>query len=236
MVGSAVWFGIGASIFFISIVFFVWFAARRGTLRSPFYYLPPVHAAVAGTAYLGMTAAALGLLPGIVDIELLRFADWMISTPIITYYIGLLADVDSSTRSVAVGMNVLMIALGYLFIVLSGPLQWIAFSASLLLFVGLVYLFVRTFGQASVGASRTARSLFISTRDLTVTVWSIYPLIYLLGPLGAGVLQAADLDFTVVVLDLTAKVGLMSIILLRQYELNKFVSRDVSAVSRSADD
>jgi sensory rhodopsin len=58
----------------------------------------------------------------------------------------------------------------------------------------------------------------------------------LLGPLGAGVLQAGDLDFTVVVLDLTAKVGLMSIILLRQYELNRFISRDATSVGSTADD
>jgi sensory rhodopsin len=183
-----------------------------------------------------MTAVTLGMLPEVVDVELLRFADWMISTPIITYYLGLLADANSSTRAVAVGTNVLMIALGYAFIILSGPLQWVAFGASLLLFVGLVYLFIRTFGQASVGAPRTARSLFISTRDLTVTVWAIYPVVYLLGPLGAGVLQAGDLDFTVVVLDLTAKVGLMSIILLRQYELNRFISRDATSVGSTADD
>ncbi|WP_092695474.1 bacteriorhodopsin [Halorientalis regularis] len=234
--GSTVWFGIGASIFFLSVVLFIWFAIRRGTLSSPFYYLPPVHATVAGTAYIGMTAATLGMLPSVIDVELLRFADWMISTPIITYYLGLLADADSSTRAVAVGTNVLMIALGYVFTILSGPLQWVAFGVSLLLFVGLVYLFIRTFGQASVGASRTAHSLFISTRDLTVTVWAVYPVVYLLGPLGAGVLQAGDLDFTVVVLDLTAKVGLMSIILLRQYELNRFISRDATSVGSTADD
>jgi sensory rhodopsin len=69
-----------------------------------------------------------------------------------------------------------------------------------------------------------------------VTVWAIYPVVYLLGPLGAGVLQAGDLDFTVVVLDLTAKVGLMSIILLRQYELNRFISRDATSVGSTADD
>jgi sensory rhodopsin len=223
-------------VFFVSAVLFAWFAVSRGTLRSPLYYLPPVHATVAGTAYVGMTAVTLGVLPGVVDVELLRFADWLVSTPIITYYLGLLAGADSSTRAVAVVTNVLMIALGYVFIVLSGPLQWVAFGASLLLFMGLVYLFVRTFGQASVGTSRTARSLFVSTRDLTVTVWSIYPIVYLLGPLGAGVLQAGDLDFTVVVLDLTAKVGLMAIILLRQYELNRFLSRDVAAVGSTADD
>jgi len=226
MVDTTIWFGTGASVFFLAVVLFCWFAATRGDIRSPFYYIPPLLTTVAGLAYVGMTAVTLDALPLPVGVETLRFADWAVSTPLITYYLALLADTDRSTRAVAVAANVGMIGLGYGFVTLSGSLRWVAFAASTALFLGLVYLFVRTFQTALVGASQTSRSLFVSLRDLTIATWLLYPTVYPLGPTGVGVIDAADIDFLVVVLDVTAKVGLMAIVLLRQYELTTFRTRD----------
>lgn len=231
MVDTTIWFGTGASVFFLAVVLFCWFAATRGDIRSPFYFLPPLLTAVAGAAYVAMTAVTLDALPVPVGIETLRFADWAVSTPLITYYLALLADTDRSTRAVAVATNVGMIGLGYGFVTLSGSLRWVAFTASMALFLGLVYLFVRTFKTALVGSSRTARSLFVSLRDLTIATWLLYPVAYLLGPVGLGVIRPAGIDFIVVVLDVTAKVGLMSIVLLRQYELTTFLARDAPSAA-----
>lgn len=231
MVSTTVWFGTGSSVFFLAVVLYLWFAATRGDIRSPFYLLPPVLVTLAGTAYAGMTAAALGLLPDVATVELIRFADWAVTTPIITYYLALLADTDSTTRWVATGTNVVMIALGYAFVATSGPLRWVAFAASSVLFLGLVYMFTRTFRSALVGASQTARSLYVSLRDLTVATWTVYPVVYLLGPIGLGVITGPDLDFAVTVLDLAAKVGLVTILLLRQYELSTFLTRDAPSAA-----
>lgn len=231
MVNTTIWFGTGASVLFLAVVLFCWFAVTRGDIRSPFYFIPPLLTAVAGVAYAAMTAVSLGALSTPFGVETLRFADWAVSTPLITYYLALLADTDRSTRTVAVAANVAMIVLGYGFVTLSGPLRWVAFAASTALLFGLVYLFVRTFKTALVGAAQTSRSLFVSLRDLTIATWLLYPVAYLLGPVGVGVIQPADIDFVVVVLDLTAKVGLISIVLLRQYELTTFHARDAPSTA-----
>jgi len=231
MVDTTVWFGTGASIFFLAVVLFCWFAATRGDIRSPFYYIPPLLTTVAGVAYVAMTAASLNALPVPVGVETLRFADWAVSTPLITYYLALLADTDRSTRAVAAMTNVAMIGLGYGYVALSGSLRWVAFAASMALLLGLVYLFVRTFQTALVGSSRTSRSLFVSLRDLTIATWLLYPVAYLLRPVGLGVINPVDIDFIIVVLDVTAKVGLMTILLLRQYELTTFRSRDAPSAA-----
>ncbi|MXR50469.1 bacteriorhodopsin [Halovenus sp. WSH3] len=232
MVDAAVWFGIGASVFFTAAVLFVLFAVQNGSIRSPFYFLPPVIAAVAGTAYVGMYAVESGTVDVGVGLEALRFADWMVTTPLITYYLGRLAGVERATKLAAVLANVVMIALGYVFVTQSGTIQWIAFSASTICFVALVYLFAQTFSSALIGASRTSRSLFISLRDLTIATWAIYPVVYFLGPIGLGAVQAGDLSFLITTLDIAAKVGLMSIILFRQYTLNTFLSYDVPTASQ----
>lgn len=231
MVEAAILFGVGASVFFTGAVFSLLFAVQNGSLRSPFYFLPPLVSLIAGIAYVGMYGIETELIAFGVEVELLRFADWAITTPLITYYLGRLAGVERSIRVVAVLTNVVMISLGYVFVAVSGTVQWVAFGASVICFVALIYLFVQTFGRALIGASQASRSLFVSLRDLTVATWSIYPVVYLLGPIGLEVLHSADVVFLVMALDLTAKVGLISIILFRQYTLNTYLSYDVPSLS-----
>lgn len=231
MVESVIWFGIGASIFFTASVFFVLFALQNGSIKSSFYSLPPFVATIAGVAYVGMFALESGTVTAPIDVELLRFADWMVTTPLLTYYLGRLAGVERSIRTAAVVANVVMIGLGYAFVTLAGTIQWVAFAASMICFVALVYLFVQTFGRALIGSSRTSKSLFISLRDLTVATWSVYPIVYFLGPIGADLIQSADVSFLITTLDIVAKVGFMSIILFRQYTLNTYLSYDVSSSS-----
>lgn len=231
MVQESVWFAVGAASFFVAVLGFLWFAVTRGDLGSQFYYLPPFHAAIAGVAYAGMALVATGRIGDPLSIEALRFGDWLFSTPIITYYLGRLAGIDTRTRRLAVGTNVAMIATGFAFVQLSGSVRWAAFGVSTLLFLGLVYLFVTTFGSAVEDAAATTRSLFSSLRDLTVATWALYPVVYFAGPLGIGFLQPADLNFTVAVLDVIAKVGFMTIMLVRHYELETFVDPGIASVA-----
>lgn len=231
MVEAAILFGVGASIFVTGAVFSLLFAVQNGSLRSSFYFLPPLVSLIAGIAYAGMFGIESGTVAFGTDVELLRFADWAVTTPLITYYLGRLAGVERSIKAAAVIANIVMISLGYVFVAVSGTIQWVAFGASMICFVALIYLFLQTFGRALIGASQASRSLFISLRDLTVATWLIYPVVYLLGPLGLEVIQSADVTFLVVVLDLTAKVGLISVILFRQYTLNTYLSYDVPSPS-----
>lgn len=228
MAEATVWFGIGAGIFLTAVVAFLWFAVTRGDLQSPFYYLPPIHAGIAGVAYVAMALVAAGRVGDPVSISALRFGDWLFSTPIITYYLARLAGVEKTTRALAVAANVGMIAVGFAFVETTGALRWVAFGASTLLFVGLLYLFVSTFGTAISRADETVRSVFLSLRDLTIVTWSLYPVVYFVGPLGLGVIQPADLDFLVAILDVVAKVGFMTVLVVRYYELETFVGHEAT--------
>jgi sensory rhodopsin len=223
MVSEVIWYGTGAGVFFTSVVAFLWFATTRGSLGTPFYYLPPIHASIAGTAYVAMTLVATGVVPAVLDVSIFRFADWTLSTPIITYYLARLAGVTRQTRWLAIATNVGMIASGYGYVALTGPLRWAAFTVSTGLFVVLVFLFLRTFDTALETAPGTVRSLFVSLRDLTVVTWSLYPIVYIVGPFGLGLIQSADLNFVVTVLDVIAKVGFMSVLVVRYYSVDNFL-------------
>ena len=231
MVETVILFGVGASIFFTGAVFSLLFAVQNGSLRSPFYFLPPLVSLIAGVAYVGMFSIETEAIALGANVELLRFADWAVTTPLITYYLGRLAGVEQSIKAAAVVANVFMISLGYLFVAVSGTLQWVAFGASMICFIAIIYLFVQTFGRALVGASQVSRSLFISLRDLTVATWLIYPVVYFLGPIGLEIIQPADMTFIIMALDVTAKVGLISIILFRQHTLKTYLSYDIPSPS-----
>jgi sensory rhodopsin len=223
MAQEVIWYAVGAGTFFAAATVFVWFAATRGTLGSSFYYLPPLHATVAGTAYAAMALTTSGQLGDPFSITLLRFADWIVSTPIITYYLARLAGVDRQTRWLAVVANVVMIGVGYGFITTSGSIRWAAFAVSSVVFLGLLYLYLKTFDRAIRTATASVRSLFLSLRDLTVMTWSLYPVVYFLSPFGLAVILSRDLNFLVAILDTVAKVGFMSILLVRYNSIDTFV-------------
>lgn len=229
MVATEIWFGAALVIFLSAIVTFVGFALTRGDIGSPYYFLPPLHALIAGIAYVGMTLAALDVLGGgPLDIELFRYADWSLSTPIITYYLSMLAGAQTRSRIGAVLANVLMIWTGYASIVLASPVRWVFFGLSMIFFVALIYLYLRTFTRAINSNPDVSKRLFLSLRDLTVIIWTLYPLVYLLGPNGFEVLLVADHHFVVVFLDLSAKVGFMALMLIRQYQLDTFILPDTT--------
>jgi sensory rhodopsin len=224
-----VWFGIGAAIFAIGVVAFLGFALTRGDIRSPYYFLPPATAAIACVSYVVMTLVEVGIAPAALTVETVRYVDWALSTPFITYYLAMLAGTKLSTRAGAVGLNVAMIAFGYGATVAGGLLQWGLFAVSAVCFVGLLYLFLSTFTRAIRDAPQTSRNLFVSLRDLTALIWSVYPVAYLLGPGGFGAMGTADYSFVVVTLDVTAKVGFIGLMLARQYQLDTFVGAGARA-------
>ena len=57
--------------------------------------------------------------------------------------------------------------------------------------------------------------MFISLRDLTVFLWVVFPLLWLLSPFGLDLLRAADHEFLLAFMDITAKGGFNLIIALR---------------------
>lgn len=229
MVEIEIYFGITAAIFGVAVIGFLVFALTRGTILSRYYLLPPVHATIAGLAYVGMALTALELLPSAVDIELLRYADWSLSTPIITYYLAMLAGVRRRTRALAVLLNAVMIWVGYASILAGGQIRWALFLLSGLLFIGLIGLYVRTFSQSISANPEVSAGLFKSLRDLTIIIWSLYPIAGALGPNGFGLMLTADHHLVIVLLDLTAKVGFMSLIVVRQYQMNTFLTAETTA-------
>lgn len=221
MVESIVWFAVGATVFFSASVGFAAFAVINGVLGSRYYALPVLDTLIAGSAYVVLTASAAGLLPELLTIPAIRTGDWILSTPIIAYYVALVAGVAPRVRYMIIAVDVGMILTGFIATVTSGLLRGVFFVVAMAFFLVLVYLFTQTVASAAREGSAPlgTEGLFKSLRDLTVLVWSVYPIVWILENV-LGVLQAADASFVFLVMDLTAKVGFMAIVFSRQYALD----------------
>jgi bacteriorhodopsin len=216
---SQLWFGIGTALFAIATLAFLAFALLNDAPPTQYYLLPPLDTAIAGSAYLGMTLSAIGVLP--VEVPIIRHLDWVLSTAVIVYYLGLVAGASMRARLILVVVDMSMIVLGVIAATLAGPLRWIPFAVSCVLLGVLVYMLTNTISDAAQEnlTSLGTGSLFKSLRDLTVLIWLIYPVVWFLG-IGLGLMTRADQNFVFMLLDITAKIGFMGIIVTRLYAVD----------------
>jgi bacteriorhodopsin len=197
--------------------------------RQEFYIVTIFITAIAFVNYLSM---ALGF--GLTTIEIggeelpiywARYTDWLFTTPLLLIDLGLLAGADRNQLASLVGLDVLMIGTGAIATlstagVLLGPvgdrLIWWGVSTGFLLV--LLYLLFGTLTERANRLPNEARSTFSTLRNLIVVIWLVYPVWWLLGTEGLGIIRLYPETAGFMVLDLVAKVG-FGIILLSSREV-----------------
>jgi bacteriorhodopsin len=197
--------------------------------RQEFYIVTIFITAIAFVNYLSM---ALGF--GLTTIEIggeelpiywARYTDWLFTTPLLLVDLGLLAGADRNQLASLVGLDVLMIGTGAIATlstagVLLGPvgdrLIWWGVSTGFLLV--LLYLLFGTLTERANRLPNEARSTFSTLRNLIVVIWLVYPVWWLLGTEGLGIIRLYPETAGFMVLDLVAKVG-FGIILLSSREV-----------------
>jgi len=198
--------------------------------RQKFYIATIFITAIAFANYLAM-ALGYGLTTVVVAGEELpiywaRYTDWLFTTPLLLYDLGLLAGADRNTIATLVGLDVLMIGTGAV-ATLTGAgtgaigtegarLVWWGISTGFLLV--LLYILFGSLTSQAKSLSSDARGTFGTLRNMILVLWLVYPVWWLVGTEG---LQAVGLGIETagfMVLDLTAKVG-FGYILLRSHSI-----------------
>ena len=200
-----------AALMGVSTVAFVAFSLL-GDHENEYFLLPPAIMSIAGLSYAGMAASTAGIgLEGLV-VEL-RYLDWALTTPLIVLHIAVVAAAPRKTIAAAMGADALMIAAGYAATTAATPGgKWGGFAVSSIAFLAVVYLLLTTVTDGVRDESAAVQGTFRTLRDLTIALWFVYPVIWLLSGSGVGVISTADYHFIVAVLDTTAKVGFTSIV------------------------
>ncbi|WP_135828427.1 bacteriorhodopsin [Halorussus halobius] len=169
-----------------------------------------VLAAVTGVATLAYLAMALGL--GEVtsangSLFVPRYLDWLVTTPLLVLYLGLLCEPSKRVYVALVVVDVAVIGSGVVAGLIAPPASYVAYLFGCVAYLGLLYLLLVVLPrQSSLDDDRVAAT-FTKLRNLTVVLWTLYPVVWILGPLGVGLLQTQTDAMVVAYLDLISKVG-----------------------------
>lgn len=141
-----------------------------------------------------------------------RYIGWLFTTPLLLLDLALLALVrpGRSTGLIAgiIGLDVGMILTGLGAGASSNAfLRVVLFLISTAAFIGVVYFLVTRLLAAARSQTAEVARVFDILAGLTIVLWTLYPVVFLLGTEGFGALGISTEVFAFMVLDLLAKVG-----------------------------
>ena len=190
------------------------FTAMRHRARReswPLFNITIVVSTIAALAYLAMALGGGIVSVGGHDVYLARYADWLCTTPLLLLNLVLLAVPEREGRAavlpVLLGADLIMVLTGAAASLTTSGLRYAVF----LLGAACYAVVLRTLaGRVYAEARRRDAQLthvYRRTATITLALWSAYPLVWLLGAEGTGMLGATTELGLYMVLDVCAKVG-----------------------------
>lgn len=188
-------------------VFMAFKASQAEPGVQKYYYLNAFICACSSYAYFAMfSGMGWETVTGCRQYFYIRHIDWGISCSLIILSLGQLADQDLATTLAVMGSSVGMVYSGYLAAVGLVPLvKWLWFLVGMVLYVPVVYGLLREFRQTVIDKGhQDRRELFEKVALLTVLVWAMYPLVWILG-VGIGAIGVSLENICYAILDLLSK-------------------------------
>jgi sensory rhodopsin len=195
--------------------------------------------AIPGIAVVAYGLMALGF--GAIQTEghtvyVIRYVDWLLTTPINVLYLGLLAGAARDDIAKLVGLQALTIVFGFAGAVTASPLSYGLFTLGAACFAGVVYLLYRDVAEAATATlSDLEDSLYETLRNFLVVLWLVYPVVWLLGQAGIGILDVETASLVITYLDVVTKVGFGLIALYGQTTLMSVDEQDRAVDPTAAD-
>jgi bacteriorhodopsin len=218
--GEGIWLALGTVLMLIgTVVFLAMGWGENDPRRKEFYIITTLIPGIAAASYLsmffGFGLTEVPLETGrVVDVYWARYADWLFTTPLLLLDIGLLAGASNRDIGALVGLDAFMIVTGLAATLMKTTLARYAFwTISTIAMVLLLYFLFAVFTEAAADLDEDARGTFNVLRNLILVVWTLYPILWLLGTEGAAVVNLYVETLLFMVLDVTAKVGFGFILL-----------------------
>lgn len=168
--------------------------------------------ALAALAYAGMRVDLFAITTNGIEIQTLRYVDWAVTTPLLVGYMAYAAQADRRTVVGVIVADLLMILLGFVAVLQTGPAVFVLGGLSTVAYFALVYyLFgpldrlVRDRG----GADKWA--VYAKLRNLVGFLWFAYPVVWVLSPPALDVLTRATTGVLITYMDVAAKLGFVLI-------------------------
>jgi sensory rhodopsin len=197
---------LGAAILAVSTLLPAWQAVVDPERRE-FYGVLAGITGIAAVAYIGIGLGIGTVVTGGREWDILRYLDWVVTTPLIVLYLAMLSRPGRSVYVKMVGADMLMILAGVGANVLPSPIRFVSFVLGGVAFAYLVWMLYLGLSVEGTVESMERRALFEKLRNLTVVLWAVYPLVWLLSTKGIGLLMPGTEQVVTVYLDVLTKAG-----------------------------
>ncbi|MFB6168407.1 MAG: bacteriorhodopsin [Haloferacaceae archaeon] len=217
---EAIWLALGTAMMLLGTVYFV---ARGWGVSDPqqqeFYVITTMITGIATAAYLsmffGFGLTEVELASGrVLDIYWARYADWLFTTPLLLLDLALLANASRTETAALIILDGFMIItglVGALSKVLTFRYVWWFISTVAMILV--LYFLYSVLTARVQEMSEDVRGTFTTLRNLVLVLWTLYPILWIVGTEGAGVVSLYVETLGFMVLDVLAKVGFGFILL-----------------------
>lgn len=212
----ALW--VGALSMFLGTLVYLWLGRNVAVYKQEFFIIAISVTVIAATAYLIMAMGMGSITVNGEEFLLVRYIDWLLTTPLIISLLGMLANADRGLIATLIGVDVYMIVAGVLGVIadtLFMSLVW--WAIGVVAYLVFLYLMLGALSNAADEMPDDVSGIFKKLRNLTVVIWSVYPIVWILGGHGFGLLPVVAEDGGIVVLDVLSKV-LFGYILLSSHE------------------
>jgi len=209
----ALWIGTaGMALGMLAFLGMGW--SERDPKKQEYYIITIFIPAIAAASYFSM-ATGYGLTEvtvggEVLDIYWARYADWLFTTPLLLLDLGLLAGADRNTIGTLVGLDVGMIVTGLVgaLVTSSAAIRIAWWGISTAFMIVLLYFLVSRLTALANQRPGDVGSLFGTLRNLTIVLWTAYPIVWLIGTESTlGLIPLGVETVLFMILDLSAKVG-----------------------------
>jgi len=214
----------GAIVMLLGTLVYLWLGRNVAVYEQNFFIMAISITVIAATAYFAMAMGMGRILVNGDEVFIARYIDWLLTTPIILSLLGLLANAERSLIATLIGVDVYMISVGFLGVIadtLFVSLVW--WSLGVVAYLVLIYLLLGVLSDAVDEMPEDVSGIFVTLRNLTVVIWSFYPIVWVLGGHAFGVLSPTAEVGGIVVLDILSKV-VFGYILLSSHETLRIYS------------
>ncbi len=125
---------------------------------------------IAAVAYLLMALGYGTIAVGSQSVEIVRYVDWLLTTPLIVLYLGLLSRPGRRVLRRLVAVDVAVVLAGIAATAVAGLLQYVFFGLGTIAYLVLVQLLVQTLPERATFSTPREESSFTTLRNLTVIV------------------------------------------------------------------
>ncbi len=163
----------------------------------------------AAVMYLAMALGETILIDfnGQKEIFIGRYLDWLVTTPLLLLELGVIAGLSSKILLNAVGIDLLMILAGLCATLDKAPNKYIWYMVGSGCFILILTSLLTEFSSSARRRNNKVNKLFQTLRNVLIASWIFYPIVWIIGPGGFGIINVGFQIGLYAILDLSAKVG-----------------------------